>query len=139
MWALSTLTVLERNRRAGICSLVIYEIYADSEGLDVKRVKVGCRRLRRTRAFAPLCLLVLAACSGLPAIGNAPLVPENSPTAPVYRDLADIPDPPPVTPRAANETTIEILTQDRAKTAQAAEDLRREPFMQPDSDTKPGF
>jgi hypothetical protein len=40
---------------------------------------------------------------------------------------------------ADNEMTIEGLAQDRAKTAQAAEDLRRQPFMQPDSDTKPGF
>ena len=58
---------------------------------------------------------------------------------PVYRDLADIPEPPPVTPQAANDMTIETLAEDRAKTAHAADDLRRQPFMQPDSDIKPGF
>jgi hypothetical protein len=62
-----------------------------------------------------------------------------NPVEPVYRDLADIPPAPSVTPMADNEMTIEGLAQDRAKTAQAAEDLRRQPFMQPDSDTKPGF
>jgi hypothetical protein len=38
-----------------------------------------------------------------------------------------------------NRSTIEALTTDRAKTAQAAQDLRRQPFMQPDPATKPGF
>ena len=94
---------------------------------------------KRAPVLAPLCLLALVGCSSLPEIGGAPLPPETSSTPPVYRDLADIPDPPAITPQAANTMTIETLAQDRAKTAQAAEDLRRQPFMQPDSDTKPGF
>ena len=91
------------------------------------------------RAFAALCLLGLAACSSLPRIGGSPLPPETSSVEPVYRDLADIPLAPPVTPRADNEVTIKGLAEDRAKTAQAVENLRQQPFTQPDSDTKPGF
>ena len=89
-------------------------------------------------AFACMCLFALTACSGVPKIAGAPL-PDVTTNPPVYRDLADIPEPPPIMPQAANEMTIETLAQDRAKTAQAAEDLRQQPFMQPDSDTKPGF
>ena len=88
---------------------------------------------------AVLCLLGLAACSSLPRIGGSPLPPETSAVEPVYRDLADIPPAPSVTPQPDNEVTIKGLAEDRAKTAQAAEDLRQQPFMQPDSDTKPGF
>jgi hypothetical protein len=114
-------------------------ICGDSEGLDVKAVGNGGKVGWRAYAFAPLCLFGLAACSGLPEIGGAPLPPETSPVMPVYRDLADIPEPPAITPQAANDMTIETLADDRAKTAQAADDLRRQPFMQPDSDIKPGF
>lgn len=93
----------------------------------------------RAGAIAALGLLALAACSSLPKIGGSPLPPEMTPVEPVYRDLADIPAAPSITPMADNEMTIKDLAEDRAKTAQAAEDLRRQPFMQPDSDTKPGF
>ena len=88
---------------------------------------------------ALLGLFALAACSSLPKIAGATLPPDTSTTQPIYRDLADIPEPPGITPQAANNMTIDALAQDRASTAQAAEDLRRQPFMQPDNDAKPGF
>jgi len=84
-------------------------------------------------------LLVLGACGGLPKIAGSPLPPEPMAAKPVYRDLADIPAPPTVTPPEMNQGTIQTLTDDRAKTAQAADDLRREPFNQPDSAIQPGF
>ena len=91
------------------------------------------------RVFASLGLFALAACSHLPEIAGATVPPDSSANQPVYRDLADIPEPPAITPQAANDMTIDALAQDRASTAQAADNLRRQPFMQPDSDTKPGF
>jgi hypothetical protein len=109
------------------------------EGVEVKVGGKANRQVWEARAVAALGLLALAACSSLPRIGGSPLPPETSPVEPVYRDLADIPEAPSVTPMADNEMTIKDLAQDRAKTAQAAEDLRRQPFMQPDSATKPGF
>jgi hypothetical protein len=113
--------------------------WSDSKGFAVKAGGKITRRLWRAAGIVPLGLLALAACSSLPRIGGSPLPPETNPVEPVYRDLADIPEAPPITPMADNEMTIKDLAQDRAKTAQAAEDLRRQPFMQPDSDTKPGF
>jgi hypothetical protein len=96
------------------------------------------------RAFAPLGLvaltaLLLGACSGLPKIDGAPLPPEPMQAKPVYRDLADIPDPPAVTPTEMNQGTIQALVKDRAITVQTADDLRRQPFNQPDSAAKTGF
>ncbi|HXJ01146.1 MAG TPA: hypothetical protein VNH44_07975 [Micropepsaceae bacterium] len=98
----------------------------------------------RARSFAPLTgfvplVLVLAACSGLPKINGAPLPPEKGDANPVYRDLADIPDPPQITATETNQGTVKALTEDRANTAQAAEDLRRQPFDQPDPATHSGF
>ena len=49
-----------------------------------------------------------------------------------YRDLADIPERPGVTARAVNDQAVEALKEDRARTAQAAESLRSEPFAQPE-------
>ena len=97
------------------------------------------RRGYRGRVFASLSLFALAACSSLPEIAGATVPADNSANQPVYRDLADIPEPPAITPKAANDMTANSLSQDRASTAQAADDLRRQPFMQPDSDSKPGF
>jgi hypothetical protein len=110
-----------------------------SKGLRLNMMRDGSRQVWPAGAFAALSLLAVAACSNLPRIGGGPLPPEMSSSRPVYRDLADIPAAPDVTPHATNQMTIDTLTQDRAKTAQAAEDLRQQPFMQPDSDTKPGF
>jgi hypothetical protein len=92
----------------------------------------------RTRWLVPA-LFALGACAELPRIGGEPLPPEKGQAAPVYRDLADIPQPPVVTSHEDNESTIQTLTEDRAKTAQAGEDLRKEPFDQPDSSKTPGF
>jgi len=95
--------------------------------------------IQRAR-WLPLAFIAgLGACAELPRIGGSPLPPLMDEPAPVYRDLADIPAAPAITPQEENDSTIQALTEDRAKTAQAAEDLRRQPFMQPDSDTKPGF
>jgi hypothetical protein len=99
------------------------------------KVRGGCPG----RAVASLCLFALAACSSLPQIGGATVPPDNSANQPVYRDLADIPEPPAITPQAANDMTVNSLAKDRASTAQAADNLRRQPFMQPESNTTPGF
>ncbi|HEY4265228.1 MAG TPA: hypothetical protein VGM72_07915 [Micropepsaceae bacterium] len=96
------------------------------------------------RAFAlpGVCALagfLLTGCSTLPEIGGAPLPPEPGNAHPVYRDLADIPEVPAVTPAENNENTIRVLAEDRIKAAQAAQNLRREPFDQPDSAMPSGF
>jgi hypothetical protein len=57
----------------------------------------------------------------------------------VYRDLADIPDAPRVSPPEANQEAIQSLMMDRANTAQTAEDLRRQPFNMPAPSMPPGF
>jgi hypothetical protein len=49
-----------------------------------------------------------------------------------YRDLADIPERPGVTERAVNDEAVEALKEDLARTAQAAEGLRSEPFSSPE-------
>jgi len=91
--------------------------------------------------FLPSLLTVaLAACAGLPTIGGQNLPKETAPTTPpVYRDLADIPEPPVISPPEANEAAIESLMADRAKTAQTAEELRRQPFTMPDPAMTLGF
>ena len=91
--------------------------------------------------FVPFLLAVaLAACSGLPTIEGAQLPKDTGPAAPiVYRDLADIPDAPPISPAEAKEEAIQSLMMDRAKTAETAEDLRRQPFNMPDPSTPVGF
>ena len=96
---------------------------------------------RRATGFLPLLLAVaLAACAGLPAIGGQALPKETAPaTPPVYRDLADIPEPPRVSPPETNQEAIDSLIADRAETAQTAEALRRQPFTMPDPATTLGF
>ena len=106
---------------------------------DVSAGEKDRRGSRQWRGAALLGLFALAACGSLPKIAGAMLPPDTSTTPPVYRDLADIPEPPAITPQSANNMTIDALAQERASTAQAADDLRRQPFMQPDNDTKPGF
>jgi len=49
-----------------------------------------------------------------------------------FRDLADIPEKPEVTERAVNDEAVQSLQEDRARTAQAAESLRSEPFSPPE-------
>jgi hypothetical protein len=87
-----------------------------------------------------LMAVALAACSGLPTIGGEQLPKDTGPATPtVYRDLADIPDAPRVSPPEANQEAIQSLMMDRANTAQNAEDLRRQPFNMPDPSMPPGF
>ena len=91
-------------------------------------------RNRRGVGLLPSLLAVaLAACAGLPTIGGQTLPKETAPaTPPVYRDLADIPEPPVISPPEANQEAIDSLMADRAKTAQTAEALRQQPFTMPD-------
>ena len=92
----------------------------------------GANRRWRGGLFLPLAA-VLAGCAGLPMIGGQPLPPEPPQAGPpVYRDLADIPEAPSVTPADVNEAAMQALAKDRATTAVAAEDLRRQPFAPPD-------
>jgi hypothetical protein len=50
----------------------------------------------------------------------------------VFRDLADIPERPEVTAPEVNTRATQSLEEDRARTAQAAERLRNEPFSPPE-------
>ena len=95
----------------------------------------------RGKGFLPLVfILALSACAGLPAIGGQNLPKDTAPAPPpVYRDLADIPDPPKVSAPEENQEAIDSLSADRAKTAQTAEELRRQPFTMPDPATTLGF
>jgi hypothetical protein len=49
-----------------------------------------------------------------------------------FRDLADIPERPDATAREVNDQAAKSLADDRARTAQAVESLRSEPFTQPE-------
>jgi hypothetical protein len=49
-----------------------------------------------------------------------------------FRDLADIPERPGVTTREVNDEAAQSLADDRARTAQAIESLRSEPFSTPE-------
>jgi hypothetical protein len=110
------------------------------KGVEV-RAMAATGRNRRWVGFLPsLVAVALAACAGLPAIEGEQLPKEPSPAAPVvYRDLADIPEAPAISPPAANQEAIQSLMMDRAKTAQTADDLRQQPFTMPDPSTPPGF
>ena len=89
---------------------------------------------RRWRGvFLSTLAVALAGCAGLPDVGGRPLPPEPPQAGPVvYRDLADIPEAPSITPADANEAAIQMLAAERATTAVAAEDLRRQPFAPPE-------
>jgi hypothetical protein len=110
------------------------------KGVEVRAMAAGGRNRRWVGFLPSLMAVALAACAGLPAIGGQQLPKETAPAVPPsYRDLADIPEPPAVSPPEANQAAIQSLTTDRAKTAQTAEDLRRQPFATPDPSTPPGF
>jgi hypothetical protein len=124
--------------------LPLCKILRRLERFDVTREAGEGRSGAGARAFASavLCALVgllLAGCGSLPKINGTPLPPEPADEHPVYRDLADIPDAPKVTPTENNQNTIQDLAEDRAKAEQAAQNLRREPFDQPDPAMSPGF
>ena len=98
------------------------------------------RNRRGMGLFPSLLAVALAACAELPRIGGLALPKEPAPaTPPVYRDLADIPEPPMISPPEANQATIDALSVERAKTAQTAEELRRQPFTMPDPAMTLGF
>jgi len=119
---------------------MIYGFCGDSEGVEVRAMAAEGRNRRRMGFLPSLLAVALAGCANLPAIEGEQLPKDASPAGPtVYRDLADIPDPPPISPPKANQEAIESLMMDRAKTAQTAEDLRQQPFNMPDSSTPPGF
>jgi len=70
-------------------------------------------------------LAVLAV--ALPALGGC-----SSREMPVYRDLADIPERPDVTSGSVNQEDRQNLMEERARTMEAAENLRREPVTTPE-------
>jgi len=74
---------------------------------------------------APVALLALLAVSMGGCTGA-------SGTMVVFRDLADIPERPDVTAREVNDRAAQSLEEDRARTAQAIDDLRSEPFSPPE-------
>jgi len=110
------------------------------KGVEV-RATAASGKNRSWVGFLPsLMAVALAACAGLPAIEGKQLPKDTTPAGPiVYRDLADIPDAPPISPPAANQAAIESLMTDRAKTAETAEDLRRQPFNMPAPSAPLGF
>jgi hypothetical protein len=119
---------------------VIYDFCADSEGFEVRAMAAGGRNRRRMGFLPLLTAVALAACAGLPAIGGQQLPKDPTPAVPpTYRDLADIPEPPVISPPEANQEAIQALMADRAKAAQTVEDLRSQPFTMPDPSTPPGF
>lgn len=125
-------------------ALPLCEICGDSKGFDVKPSARIDGSGAWARAFAPLAVFALvgfylAACGNLPEINGAPLPPEPADAHPVYRDLADIPEAPAVTPMEKNEDVIQALAQDRAKAAEAGQNLRRQPFDEPDPAMQLGF
>jgi hypothetical protein len=120
------------------------EFGGDSKGFDVKLSAGIDGSGAWARAFAPPAVLALvgfylAACGNLPEINGAPLPPEPADAHPVYRDLSDIPEAPAVTSMEKNEDAIQALAQDRAKAAEAGQDLRGQPFDEPDPAKQPGF
>ena len=76
--------------------------------------------LSTSRALLALVAVALGGCLGSPD------------TMVVFRDLADIPERPDVTAREVNDQAAQSLEEDRARTAQAIEDLRNEPFTPPE-------
>jgi hypothetical protein len=110
------------------------------KGVEVRAMAAAGGRPRWVGYLPFLIAVALAACSGLPTIEGEQLPKDIGPATPtVYRDLADIPDAPRVSPPEANQEAIQSLMMDRANTAQTAEDLRRQPFTMPDPSMPPGF
>jgi hypothetical protein len=110
------------------------------EGVEERAMAALAGNRRWMGIFPFLMAVALAACTHLPAIEGEQLPKEMSPAAAtVYRDLADIPDVPRISPAAAKAEAIQSLMMDQAKTAETADDLRRQPFNMPDPSTTPGF
>lgn len=79
--------------------------------------------------WVSLGLACLAAGCTLRPAGFGPNSAENPP---MFRDLAALPEKPPVLPADEAERAVQSLTADRATAAAAADGLRREPFTVPD-------
>jgi len=110
------------------------------KGVEVRAMAAAGGKRHSVRVVSALIAVALAACSGLPTIEGEQLPKDTGPATPtVYRDLADIPEAPRVSPPETNQEAIQSLMMDRAKTAETAEDLRRQPFNMPDPSMPPGF
>ena len=90
-------------------------------------------RGRALRRLIPaVCLgLLLAGCTNLPEIGGMvlPKLSDQPPAA--YPDLTNIPEAPPVTPVNMTNAAIGVLSQERGSAERAAEQLQKEPFINP--------
>ena len=75
--------------------------------------------------------LLLAGCTHLPEIGGMPLPELSDQPSTVYPDLTDIPDAPPVTPANMADAASGALSQERGSTERAADQLQKEPFINP--------
>jgi hypothetical protein len=82
-------------------------------------------------ALFPLLAVALAACAHLPMVGGKPLPPVSKEGPPMYRDLADIPDAPPISTPNSTDEAIKSLDQERMETEKAAGDLENQPFTAP--------
>ncbi len=94
------------------------------------------RRFRGSRLPLSAGLLVLsgllAACNGLPVLNAQGLPPRTEvDTMPIYRDLATIPPPPPVTSRERRTDLMEALSKDQEAARNAAVRLHEEPVFTP--------
>jgi hypothetical protein len=76
-------------------------------------------------------VLVLAGCTHLPEIGGMPLPKLSDRPPAAYPDLTDIPDAPPITPASMADAAIGVLSQDRGSTERSADQLQKEPFINP--------
>ena len=90
----------------------------------------NCSIVKRLVSMA-LFGLSVAACTDLPEVGGTPLPKLTSEEKGTFRNLADIPDPPVTTAPDVGDAAIEMLSQERRATENAAEELRAEPFIQP--------
>ena len=88
---------------------------------------------RKVGILIPISLFALAACGTVPTIGGRPLPAIGAEaTGTTYRDLADIPNLPRVSPPEENQAAIEGLAAERSRTGEAAGELRRQPFTPPE-------
>jgi hypothetical protein len=92
----------------------------ESAGLSGTSTMVSTKALSAPVALLALLSVALGGCLG------------SSDNMVVFRDLADIPGRPDVTAREVNDRAAQSLEEDRARTAQAIEGLRNEPFATPE-------
>jgi len=105
-------------------------------GAPGQKRKIGNpgERRRPLRHFIPaacLAVVLLSGCTHLPDIGGMAL-PKLSDQPPVnYPDLTAIPEAPPVTPANMADAAIRVLSQERGSAERAADQLQKEPFINP--------